>query len=286
MRTITGILTLLLSLSLLTGCGGQPQAGDPPPTKPLDAVDGGGDDLTREGPSATLTCRIVDGAESGNLILARADGTGGDVYTLSVTDSISVLRADGSSGRNELRDGMIVHVRYSGDILETYPAQLASVSAIEMAENDVDDRCGLYLQVLEDLWNVDPGLNADITELGVDLSGLTDLSDGEKSAVAWHFGELHGLTPIEGTWAELCEQGYIDRENLYWEDGCLFSLTTDTEAVWSLPMLEEGEEPPTLTAFDAQKWRSGDGAYFFCDCVGQMAENGTWTYTVGSEAIS
>ena len=33
MKPITGILALLLSLSLLTGCGGQQQAGDPPPSR-------------------------------------------------------------------------------------------------------------------------------------------------------------------------------------------------------------------------------------------------------------
>ena len=39
--------------------------------------------------------------------------------------------------------------------------------------------------------------------------------------------------------------------------------------------------------FDAQKWRSGLGAYFFCDCTSQQTLDGHWDgYTVGSEAIS
>ena len=40
-------------------------------------------------------------------------------------------------------------------------------------------------------------------------------------------------------------------------------------------------------AFDAEKWRSGLGAYFFCDCTSFQTAAGHWDgYSVGSEAIS
>ena len=39
--------------------------------------------------------------------------------------------------------------------------------------------------------------------------------------------------------------------------------------------------------FDAQKWRSGLGAYFFCDCTSVQSALGQWDgYAVGAEAIS
>ena len=39
--------------------------------------------------------------------------------------------------------------------------------------------------------------------------------------------------------------------------------------------------------FDAEKWRSGLGAYFFCDCTSVQSADGHWDgYSVGSEAIS
>lgn len=179
----------------------------------------------------------------------------------------------------------------------TFPAQFGNVSAVEHTRTERDDRCGLYLRVLEDLWAVDEGLNGDITKLGVDLSSVTDLSESEKSAVAWAFGNAHGLTPVEGTWDELKEQGYFTAQPLegdgapegaafyHWEDGALFSIRTNEDAAWSLPDIAEGS-PPVLTAFDAQKWRSGLGAYFFQDCTAVQADDGTWTYAVGSEAIS
>ena len=148
-------------------------------------------------------------------------------------------------------------------------------------EEPADDRCGLYLQVLSDLWEVDTALNTGLEELGVDLSGLTDLAESEKSALAWVFGNAHGLMPITGTLEEIWEAGYLtpmtepaegyeDSVALYrWENGCLFSLSGSAE---------EG--------FEAQKWASGLGAYFFTDCTARQNADGTWTYEVGAEAIA
>lgn len=63
----------------------------------------------------------------------------------------------------------------------------SSVTALDFSTEDFDDLGALYLQVLEDLWNVDSGLNENITELGVDLS-RTRLSGSEREAVAYAFG--------------------------------------------------------------------------------------------------
>lgn len=149
-----------------------------------------------------------------------------------------------------------------------------------------DGRCGYYLQVLEDLWNTDAGLNSDddLEYLGVDLSGLTHLAPSERAAIARRFAENHELTLVEGTWEKLCDEGYIDRERLVWNDGILFTIVTNEEAVAS--MLNTNDNPTAFTAFDAQKWRSGIGAIFWNDCVAQRDGNGVWFYSVGSKAIS
>ena len=138
------------------------------------------------------------------------------------------------------------------------------------------DVCELYLEVLEDLWNVDPGLNDGISQIGIDLSELSHLTELEKETVMHEFASKHNLPFIAGTWEELCEQGYIDKDNLYWEDGLFFSIKTN----------EDGDSDPEHTAFDAQKWRSGLGAYFFGQCTAQQNADGKWSYTVGQEAIS
>ena len=149
-----------------------------------------------------------------------------------------------------------------------------------------EDVCALYLEVLEDLWNVDPGLNGEISQIGIDLSELSHLTEAEKDTVMSEFASKHDLPYIAGTFEELCEQGFIDRENLYWKDGLLFSIKTNEDAVWNDPNIKEGGSVSERTSFDAQKWRSGLGAYFFGQCTAQKNADGTWSYTVGQAAIS
>ena len=280
------LLPPVLALSLLCGCAAG--AVEPTPAGPtaLPAP------AETENPWNLTPCRIVDGADIGELLLA--DEESGEIYTLSVRD-LAVTMDGGSSGASELRDGMKVWVGHTGGIAETWPAQFAEPQTVAGESDTVDDRCGLYLQVLEDLWNEDPGLNEGaLTYLGVDFSLLTELTDGEKNAVAWRLAQLHGLELVTGTWDELVEEGYItgrplegtDRLFYEWTDGVLFTITTAYDAAWSLPAQGEGEEEPRLTAFDAEKWRSSLGSYYFVDCTAQMGEDGSWTYSVGAQAIS
>lgn len=176
------------------------------------------------------------------------------------------------------------------------------VVVTESEAPDLNERCLMYLQVLEDLWEKDPGLNEGVEIFGVDFQELTHLTEEERGLVAQAFADAHGVQLVEGTWAELVEEGYISSEpittrgngivdedpyySFRWEDGMHFTLRTQEDTVWNLPMLTEGEEAPELTGFTAQKWRSSLGAYGFSDCVGRMGEDGSWSYTVGAEFIS
>ena len=169
---------------------------------------------------------------------------------------------------------------------DTDISTVGGVDGESVTVNIREDVCELYLKVLEDLWNVDPGLNSEVSQIGIDLSELSHLTEPEKDTVMSEFAAKHDLPYIAGTWEELCEQGYIDKDNLYWKDGLFFSIKTNEDAVWNLPALKEGDPIPELTAFDAQKWRSGLGAYYFSQCSAQKNADGTWSYTVGQEAIS
>lgn len=167
------------------------------------------------------------------------------------------------------------------------PAPVSPSPAQLIAEADALDELGeLYLQVLEDLWAVDPGLNDGAVYLGIDLTGLSHLDEPQRHILAKQFAQAHSLELLEDSWDNLCDAGYIDRDSLYWEDGIFFSIKTDEEATWNLPSLQEDEQPPELSAFDAHKWRSALGAYFFGDCAAQKWPGGAWSYSVGHEAIS
>ena len=303
-RFLAALTALFVCLSILSACGQNPSPGS---SQQEGRVSGMEADPSGGG-AALLTCRIISGAGGGELLLAEQgegfyNGTG--VYTLSV-GQIPVLLDGASASAEDLEDGMLVEISCSGMVEETFPARLGGVTALSAAssaDGGFDNLCTLYLQVLEDLWEADGGLNQGITELGVDLS-QTRLTVSERSAVAWAFGQARGLAPVEGTYEELAEQGYLDSISasapaqesgeepaLYqWEDGCLFSIVENEEepVVFSLPNMGPGEEAPAYNGvrFDAQKWRSPLGAYYFTDCTA-VSVDGHWNgYTVGEEAIS
>lgn len=258
----------------------------------------------------TVVCRVISVLDSGTLILAE-EGDDAGLYTVTPADQLLTLdgadfdpAAPGAYQAlpGESLAGTTVTVTFDGGIIESWPMGFSGVTALDFSTEDFDDLGVLYLQVLEDLWNVDSGLNGNITELGVDLS-QTRLSQSEREAVAYAFGSAHGLMAMETTYDQLVEEGYLtpvslgdptgeggEQPELYqWENGCLFSITeTDEPVVFSLPNLGPGDEMPDYdgVSFDAKKWRSPLGAYYFMDCTA-ASSGGHWSsYTIGSAAIS
>jgi hypothetical protein len=297
------ILTLCL---LLTACAPAAETPESPartegPAAPADPA-GVPPSLAEDEEPTVLTCRVVDGAEDGNLLLAELDeglygGTG--VYRLNVKDVPVTL--DGEAAEpSVLEDGMAVDVAFNGHVLESFPAQLGEVYSVSAwsrgrgrnGGGTMFDLCGLYLQVLDDLWEKDKGLNENVSQIALDLSQAPgELTEGEKLALVHRFGELHGVEAFAATFEELEEQGYLTSEPLgdgapegaaflHWEDGCLFSITPSED--------HEGESYslPTLF-FNAEKWRSSLGAYGFYDCSAGWGQVSTWNgYQIGSEMIS
>ena len=297
------ILALCL---LLTACAPAAETPESPartegPAAPADPA-GVPPSLAEDEEPTVLTCRVVDGAEDGNLLLAELDeglygGTG--VYRLNVKDVPVTL--DGEAAEpSVLEDGMAVDVAFNGHVLESFPAQLGEVYSVSAwsrgrgrnGGGTMFDLCGLYLQVLDDLWEKDKGLNENVSQIALDLSQAPgELTEGEKLALVHRFGELHGVVAFAATFEELKEQGYLASEPLgngapegaaflHWEDGCLFSITPSED--------HEGENYslPTLF-FNAEKWRSSLGAYSCYDCFAGWGQVSTWNgYQIGSEMIS
>ena len=291
------LFAAILCLCLLAGCGRTDSTGNtcrtaeaPGESMVSDTMGGSGEKAV----SAGETFRIIQ-EQPENLLLAKTDGNSADVYTLSLRDV--ELTLDGNAfDRNEpgahqdlpgkTLTGALVEVAYDL-VLETYPGQLAEVTVVNIRSDGFDDRCALYLRVLNDLWAVDEGLNSDITMLSVDLS-QTGLSDSEQAAVAWAFGGEHGISQVLSlNYEQLAAEGYLtgadpDSDGIpCWEDGCLFTITEQETGD------NELNGARNTVTFDAQKWRSALGAYFFADCTAEQALDGHWgDYTVGAAAIS
>lgn len=283
-RSLSLLLILSLLCALLAGCAG---TACPP------ASGGGDQEPSPKGAPATARCRVVSVSENNVLLLADVDSERGDIYTLDAGElslehdqvELGELLDDG-----QLAVGALVEVAFGGDILESYPALFGGVERITVLPDEFDDRCALYLRVLNDLWGKDEGLNSSGVEyISVDLAA-TSLTPAERSAVAWTFAQSHSAEPLELNYEQLCEEGYIsglEGENIFpaWENGVLFTITeTDDPVTFNLPSLSEGGEEPSMSqfnikntvSFDASKWRTALGAYGFSKCVAVQNNDGVW----------
>ena len=283
-RSLSLLLILSLLCALLAGCAG---TACPP------ASGGGDQEPSPKGAPATARCRVVSVSENNVLLLADVDSERGDIYTLDAGElSLEHDQAElgGLLDDGQLAVGALVEVAFGGDILESYPALFGGVERITVLPDEFDDRCALYLRVLNDLWGKDEGLNSSGVEyISVDLSA-TSLTPAERSAVAWTFAQAHGAMPLELNYEQLCAEGYVsglEGENAFpaWENGVLFTITeTDDPVTFNLPSLSEGGEEPSMSqfnikntvSFDASKWRTALGAYGFSKCVAVQNNDGVW----------
>ena len=283
-RSLSLLLSLVLLCALLAGCAG---TACPP------ASGGGDQEPSPKGAPATARCRVVSVSENNVLLLADVDSERGDIYTLDAGE-LSLEHDQAERGElladSQLAAGALVEVAYGGDILESYPALFGGVERITVLPDEFDDRCALYLRVLNDLWGKDEGLNSSGVEyISVDLAA-TSLTPAERSAVAWTFAQSHSAEPMELSYEQLCAEGYISGltgENAFpqWEKGILFTITeTDDPVTFNLPSLSEGGEEPSMSqfnikntvSFDASKWRTALGAYGFSKCVAVQNNDGVW----------
>ena len=291
MRKWSLFLTLYFCLWLLTACGTKTAPADSPAPSPdptETSAESQRETLT-DGAPWCVTVRIVDGDPSTRLLLAEHGTEATAVYTLSSEALTFKPKWDGS-----LRRGQLINVYYNS-FTGGHPVELGEVSAIELVEFGFDDRCALYLRVLEDLWEKDSGLNGGVETIGVDLS-QTSLNPAEQAAVGWAFAGNHGAQLLEDSLEALMEQGIITAHPLTdsgsgadleapkhyfykWENGIHFSI-----AEQEMEGIYHGLIPVTFTA---QKWRSSLGAYWFSDCTAVQSALGEWSdYTVGAEMIS
>ena len=307
MKKTIYLLLILVLLLALCACGTSPAAVSEPSDAPPAAAEAPVPEPAAETPAqppeedgTVYRMRVIETLPDGTLLLARETG---NIYVVSLDAAEKVL-LDGEPydpiepGAYQMLpgwkfDGLTVDVCCSGIQSDEWPMEFDSVASLrfysigtpECPGGTCFDLCGLYLQVLEDLWNADDGLNGGAKYISVDLSDAPGgLSEGEKSAVVWAFAGAHGAEPLTLSYEELVEQGHLtawpDTENLYeWEDGLLFTIrdSGDPADVYSLPVVR----------FDAEKWRTPLGAIFFSDCSALWPEIGTWTeYNTGAFAIS
>ena len=254
------MISLLCLLMLLSACA---------------PAQSGGEGLSLAPGQVSHVVKVVNTYDTSVLAVDWDDGE----YTLDLC-SVGMRKAvlTGEDGQDitpaDLRPGMILEIVWDGMVAESWPCQI-SAEQVRVIEQG-DDLVGLYREVLRELWDSDSALNHGAEILGFDFSTLTNLTGEEVTALEYLAScDLGlGLQYVTGTWEELCEAGYIDGENLYWENGVFFSLK-----VKEAP--EEGR-----FIFDAEKWRSGLGAIYYYDCEASRGIEGQWSCEFGGFAIA
>lgn len=260
---LAALLCAALALPLFAGCTAAPKLEAPPAAATPGSEAPGTAAVEPEG-GALLAGTVID-VSDGSLLLA-GEGDYDGLYRLSL-DGVPVE----PGGVETLCVGKRAEVTFGGTVAECFPGIPGGVTRVRAVDGDLSPFV-LYRQVLFDLMETDEGLNGGARYLGVDLSGAANLTGGEKLALQYLLEQQYGLSVLPGTFDELCEQGYIDRDALYWEDGVLLRVA----------LVEDGTD---TFRFDAEKWRSGLGAIYWTDCTAARGADG-WTYEVGGFAIS
>lgn len=250
-------LILLLSILIITACTNETEGNN----------DGDKGAISLPKVDAVLTGKIADIKEDVLLLVGNDDA---GLFSVKIEGKLFGIEGQ-TVEKDDLKLGQIIAIGYSGIILEIYPSIPSDVEYIKIEEQQ-DDLIGLYLTVIDDLWETDAGLNTDIDIIALNLSQTSNLDDGEKEALRYMVGNKYQLQSLSATYDELVEDGLIDNENLYFERGILIDIVF------------KDVKSDSFT-FDTTKWRSGLGAYFFIDCKAKKT-NDSWTYEVGSEAIS
>lgn len=255
-RIFTVILVIMIAISL-TSCADNGNINDP------------------NNEPEVLTAKIMNITSTSILLAGTSDNAdnadNADIYWLN-TNGISIYGTKGEKlSYNALQNGMVVDVEFDGIIQESFPMGLGNVNSVRIIEQK-DDLVNFYLGVTDDLYNTDKGLNEGISVIAFDLTGIKNLSETEKTALVYIASNIYDKETMSGTFEELSEQGYIDKENLYFENGLLFTLKDEKIS---------GDK----FKFDIQKWRSGLGAYYFNDCTAEKKDD-KWTYEIGTHMIS
>lgn len=202
-------------------------------------------------PDATLyrfQAVIIDAGDS-ILVAPNEDSNeyrSSDKIFVSITNAIIRNENGEEIDAAKLEAGDQLQIEYNGAIRESYPAQM-DASGVQVIKKNILMKG--YLAIIDDIYQEDDALNYEITKIAVDTTGWSDITALEKEILLSELGRIYGYEIIEGTFDELAKQGVIDKENLYFPDGILITLSN----------ISYNEKKREIKC-SIKKWRSGLGA--------------------------
>ena len=194
-----------------------------------------------------------------------------DKISVGQNDATIVDESGEAMTMDQLKVGDILVITYNGMIAESYPAQ---IGADRIERVDHDNLLDGYLALIDDIYQVDEGLNSEIDTIAFDTSEWIELTKTLKELIFQKVKETYGYEVIEGTFEELKEQGLIDEDNLYFPKGILIKITK----------MEYDKDKEEITC-SIEKWRSGLGA-IGAEEVTATLKDGKWSITKEGNWIS
>ena len=236
------VFAVAAAFLILTGCG-QPEQGSS--SLPQDVP---GSALSTE----SLNCRILYRIEESLLLVQEEEHMATEDLILLAPAGIEISDEQGNPAQpSQLEAGTTVRIEYDGSVLETYPCQLGGVTALQMT-GTFESLLPFYLDRIDELYQKDAGLNDGAEKIVLDLTEVTNLTEGEKEAVCYLVGCRYEKEVFQSTYEQLCEEGQIDRDNPYYKDGMILSFSEKNQSGRSFTL-------------SGMKWRSGLGAVAYSD---------------------
>lgn len=263
------IALLIIFLIVLSGCSKVDNGNESNPSDGQDSNVLIGDNSSNNINEITEVEFKAEVIEVGDSLLITPDKDSteyksSDKMSVSLVDT-KILNKDGSEiALKDLKPGDIIEITYNGVILESYPAQITA-SAIEVVDHNI--LIDGYLALIDDIYQEDSALNADIEMISLDTTGWIDVTDIEKEIIFTKMKEIYGVDIIQGTFDELAEQGIIDKENLLYPKGVHITISD----------MKYNAKKETITC-SLEKWRSGLGAIGSNDVTAKY-KDGVWKIT-------
>lgn len=215
-----------------------------------------------------ISARIVT-AKDGNLLITSNSG----LYFISAEKGTAISKNGKSLNAADLKPGMDIQIVFDGMVLETYPAQIPNVETIKItAEND--DKISLYEEAAKHIFEERADKDFEkskIETVALDLTGLSDLSKEEKSALEYvlrnYFYSECGADTIRSNYDELQENGRITKGGEF-KNGVIISVATDKAKGFSLSLV-----------------RSVLCGYGYTGCTAKF-KDGEWKISYGDAWIS
>ncbi|BFL48111.1 hypothetical protein [Lactonifactor longoviformis] len=258
----TVIMLLAAGMLCLTGCSGDRQEPEMPGPDSQENVYQG---------------KIIE-SKGDILLLSGVSEISASLVTLSVKETLVTDQNGKKTEASGLKNGMVIDVVMGEDasIAESYPGQIHGQKEIRIVDQE-NDITGMYLEALKEIYQIDPGLNSGVKIMVLDLSMSVNMSEAEKSALAyrwdsWLRSQSQDMDVYQKTYDELVEEGMIDTEKLYFPEGMLITI-------------EDKEIKGDSFVFSISKWCSGLGADGLDNCKA-VFEDGIGTYTKGTAWIS